>query len=284
MYGTKFCIGIIGGANVSDGEQIRIFKETGFDAVFAGWNKHLFDCKRAADKNGMMMHFVHGPFGNMPEVWAGGELGDKYTDQLIRCIEDTAAIDCRIVVLHPHCFVEKEHNVTEAGINNFHKVAERAAQLGVKIAFENVEHTEYLDALMDSFAGDGTVGFCWDTGHELCFTPNTDHIAKYGDRLLCVHLNDNLGVKRFDGQTAWSDDIHLLPFDGIRDWKSAMDSLNACGYNGILTLEVGKNSRDDRHDNDKYSRMPFYEYVAECYNRACRLAYMKNGMKGMSND
>lgn len=280
MYGTKLCVGLIGGANVSDREQIRVFKQTGFDGFFAGWNKALFDCKKAADEYGMFLQSVHGPFAHMPEIWAGGELGDKYTNQLIECVEDTARVESPLVVFHPNCYVEKEPKVTEIGIENFHKVAKRAAEVGVKIAFENVEHIEYLEALMDSFVGDATVGFCWDTGHEMCFEPHVDHIARFGDRLLGVHLNDNLGVKRFDGQTAWSDDIHLLPFDGIRDWKKAMDSLNACGYNGVLTMEIGKNSRDDRHDNDKYSRMSFYEYVAEVYARACRLAYMKNGMNG----
>ena len=30
------------------------------------------------------------------------------------------------------------------------------------------------------------------------------------------------------------------------------------------------------NENDKYKKMPIEEYVAECYVRACKVAYMKN--------
>lgn len=44
-------------------------------------------------------------------------------------------------------------------------------------------------------------------------------LDKYGDRLIATHLNDNLGVSDFDGKVTWTDDLHLLPFDGIIDWR-----------------------------------------------------------------
>ena len=44
-------------------------------------------------------------------------------------------------------------------------------------------------------------------------------LALYGEKLICTHLNDNLGIKDFEGKTTWHDDLHLLPFDGIADWN-----------------------------------------------------------------
>ena len=48
--------------------------------------------------------------------------------------------------------------------------------------------------------------------------------------------------------------------------------LNKCGYNDILTFELNNKSKPNRHENDKYDRMPIEEYIAECYIRACRFA------------
>lgn len=43
--------------------------------------------------------------------------------------------------------------------------------------------------------------------------------ALYGDRLLCTHLNDNLGIKDYTGQITWRDALHLLSFDSIGNWQ-----------------------------------------------------------------
>ena len=85
-------------------------------------------------------------------------------------------------------------------------------------------------------------------------------------------------MSKFDGTIFWTDDLHLLPFDGIIDWKKAMERLNKCGYNDILTFELSKKSKPNRHENDKYFKMTIEEYISECYVRACKIAYLKNGM------
>ncbi len=101
-------------------------------------------------------------------------------------------------------------------------------------------------------------------------------LDKYGDRLIATRLNDNLGVSDFDGKVTWTDDLHLLPFDGIIDWREAADKLKRCGYDGILTFELLKYGKPGRHENDLYSKMSVEEYIAQCYIRACRFAHMKN--------
>ena len=39
MYKTKLCLGISGQFGISEKEQIRLFKETGFDAYFWEWKR-----------------------------------------------------------------------------------------------------------------------------------------------------------------------------------------------------------------------------------------------------
>ena len=279
MYGTKLCLGLMGGLNVDSEEQIRALHMAGFDGFFSGWNKSIFKYRELADKFGMIYQSIHAPFANTDKIWKGGPDGDKYTNELIACVEDCAKVNVPILVVHPYSSFTEFPGTTEVGLENFRKIVKKAEELGVKIAIENVHHPKLLDELFEEFKGNDAVGFCWDTGHEMCYTYGDDHIAKYGDRLIATHINDNLGKTRHDEELTWHDDLHLLPFDGIIDWKDVCDRLNACGYNGILTFELNKNSRPNRYDNEKYAKMGYHEYIAECYNRACRIAYMKNGFK-----
>ena len=123
---------------------------------------------------------------------------------------------------------------------------------------------------MNAFKNEKSVGFCWDTGHELCYNPGTDMAALYGERLLVTHLNDNLGVRDFGGKTTFIDDLHLLPFDGIADWDRICRELS--GFDGALSFELNTKSKPGRHENDCYGAMPLEIYLAEAFKRACRVA------------
>ncbi len=160
-------------------------------------------------------------------------------------------------------------------MRNFSVVVDEAERLGVKIAFENTEGEEYLAYLMEVFKDRECVGFCWDTGHEMCYNHSTDMMALYGDRILCTHLNDNLGIKYFNGEIIFLDDLHLLPFDGVADWDDIVFRLNKYGFNDMLTFELNTISKPDRTENDFYGRMKINDYLTEAYKRACRVAMLK---------
>ena len=113
----------------------------------------------------------------------------------------------------------------------------------------------------------------------MCYNRSRDMLALYGDRLVCTHINDNLGIRNFDGNITWTDDLHLLPFDGIADWDNIADRLNAHGYNGTLTFELNRESKPDRHDNDRYASMDDADYFARAYAAACRFAALKERRK-----
>jgi len=130
--------------------------------------------------------------------------------------------------------------------------------------------------LLEHFKDNDSVGFCWDSGHEMCYNYSKDLLALYGDKLIATHLNDNLGISNFGGRIYWTDDLHLLPFDGIADWDGIAKRLDRCGFNGIMTFELNIRSKPDRHENDIYTKMTIEEYIAECYKRACRVAVKRH--------
>lgn len=274
MWKQKLCLGLMGGPGNSVPEQIAELKEVGYDAFFTGWRAgaKVVDWAKAAKESQMIYQSIHVGWDHAAHMWHGDEeLGNAGIAEMTACLEDCARAEVPIMVAH--AFVGfKDHSPTEIGLERFGKVIRAAEKLGVQIAFENTEGEEYLVALMDAFGNSPAVGFCWDTGHQLCYNPDTDMMARYGSRLLGTHINDNLGVRDFGGKTFWHDDLHLLPFDGIADWQDVAAKIKNSGFTGPLTFELNIVSKPDRRENDPYGRMPLADYLTAAYIRACRVA------------
>ncbi len=279
MWKTKLCLGTNSDFGISTEDQIRLFQKVGFEGFFTEWHDGcaIAEWRGIADECGMIYQSVHAPFGRAADFWEGGEKAQIAVEELKRCLNDCARNGVPIMIAHAFIGFDR-HNPTDAGIESFKKVAEEAERLGIKIALENTEGEEYLAALMNGLKDYSCIGFCWDSGHEMCYNHSQNMLAIYGDRLLCTHLNDNLGIRNFDGSITWIDDLHLLPFDGIADWQNNVSRLNQCGYNGILTFELNKKSKPNRYDNAIYDKMPIEEYITEAYKRACRIAVMKQSL------
>ena len=280
MWKTKLCLNTLNRA-MPKKEQIALIKEAGFEGFFTGWKRDedLLDIREFADSIDMYFQSVHAPFLGAANMWRGGAAAEAALDELMSCLEETARAGVKIMVCHAWIGFYTGEVPTECGIENYRKLVLRARELGVKIAFENTEGEEFLAALLEAFADYDNVGFCLDTGHETCYNRDTDLLALYGDRLIATHINDNLGVKRFDGVIAPTDDLHLLPFDGVKDWGDFAKRMKKCGYGGgELTFELKLASHKGRHDNDIYQAMPFEMYLAEAYKRACRVATLINNI------
>lgn len=278
MYKSTLCLGTNNQFELSTEEQIKLFKKAGFDAFFTSWDDNIIRYRELADELDLIYQSVHAPFNNAAKMWKSDTDAQQALNELLCCVKECAKADVPLVVIHPYIGFEVGANISECGIENFRIVVEEAQSVGIKIAFENVEGEEYLDALMNNFKNYENVGFCWDSGHEMCYNKGKDMLSLYGDRLIATHINDNLGVSDSKGDIFWTDDLHLLPFDGIIDFQNVVSRLNKCGYDDILTFELNRYSKPNRHENDKYAKMPIEEYISECYIRACRVAYMKNGI------
>lgn len=254
---------------------IRMFKEAGFDAFCTPW-KHgdpIEEYAAYGKELGMIYQSIHAPFGGSADMWHGTEEEQKEAvDELIECIKVCQTNNIPIMVAHVYIGFYDDKSPNATGIENYGKVIAEAEKRNVKIAFENTEGEEYLTEIMKTFSSSKAVGYCWDTGHEMCYNYSKDMTALYGDKLIATHLNDNLGIKDYDGKITWHDDLHLLPFDGIADWDDRMARLDRCGFNEIMMFELNTKSKPNRHENDCYGKMPLEEYLADVYKRACRLA------------
>lgn len=273
MWKRKLCLATSGQFARPVDEQIRLFAAAGFEGFFTGWtpDEDIARYAATARAENMLYQSIHAPFTRMAEMWRGDESGDGALAELIACLRVCA--DNAVPIMVAHAFIGfKEHAPTEIGVERFVRLAREAETLGVRLAVENTEGEEYLAAVMDACRDIPAVGFCWDTGHELCYNHSRDMTALYGDRLIATHLNDNLGIRDFGGEITYIDDLHLLPFDGIGDWDGIARRLNECGFSGPLTFELNTLSKPNRHENDGYAALPLEQYLALAYGRACRVA------------
>jgi sugar phosphate isomerase/epimerase len=110
----------------------------------------------------------------------------------------------------------------------------------------------------------------------MCYNYSEDILGALGNRLMVTHLNDNLGISGFDGKIYWTDDLHLLPYDGVADWDDNIRRLKKAKRVSILNFELSVSSKPGRHENDIYARMTPVEFYTEAYRKACRIAYRYN--------
>jgi sugar phosphate isomerase/epimerase len=277
MFRQKMCLNLSESFHLPNEEQLKLFKQVGFDAFFPCYttDEALFTVAKSAQEAGLEIQSVHAPFGYAADVWREGEKGEAALQDLIACVKASGKVGAPIVVIHPYIGFYTGETPTTLGLSRYEKLVAVAKEANVKLAFENVEGEEFLAAIMEHFKGDETVGFCWDSGHEQCYNWGKDMLAVYGDRLLCTHLDDNLGISRLDGKIYFTDDLHLLPFDGVVDWRDAAKRLNDAGYFGTLTFEMKISNSPNRHEHDGYMKMTTEEYVTQVYARACRFAEIK---------
>lgn len=272
MKGKKLGVDLGGGVDIPIEEQLPIIAAAGFDGFFTCYwdDERMQKLARLSKEYGLDFQSVHAPFSDIEAVWREGERGESFLQYLLRSLESTAQIEVPVMVCHAYKGFYTGEQPTSLGIDRLSRLVSRASTLGVTLAFENTEGEEFLAAVMNAFKGEKCVGFCWDSGHEQCYN-GKDVLALYGDRLAFTHLNDNLGVTDYEGKINWTDDLHLMPFDGILDWQDAVDRLKKTGFDGPLTFELKRKDKLNRHTHDRYLKMTVEEYAAAAYARACRV-------------
>ncbi len=275
MYRHLLGMNVFDSLEIPVEKQIEMLCETGFEAFFTPWKKGcpIKQWAKTAEEAGMIYQSVHAPFGGTADLWHGSAQEAKAAfDDITACVHDCSENGIGLMISHCYIGFDGIVDITEEGLERYGKIIDEAEKCGVNIAFENTEGEEYLSKLLEVYGSRNNVGFCLDSGHEMCYNFSKDLLSLWGDKLIATHLNDNLGIRDYNGRIYWHDDLHLLPFDGIRDWDELAARLKKCGYKGILTFELNRNSKPNRHENDKYLRMSLQEYFTECYVRACRFA------------
>ena len=179
--------------------------------------------------------------------------------ELMVCLEAFAALGAKWMNLHPdrQAPLHGRSFVIERNLKTIGELLTPARKLGVGLMIENLPEefntAQELGQLLDPLPD---LGLHLDIGHANLRTDrNTaeDILAHYGSRLKHVHLHDNKGG---------SADLHLPLGAGNIDSAYYIRLLQACGYDGTVTLEV---FTPDRRYLD-YSR----ELLLQMWNKAAQ--------------
>lgn len=208
---------------------IKLMAELGFQATFTGDFDEAYHYSVANDlaKYGIEYETIHAPFNGINAMW--GDDGEQMYARLTHTVDMCALSGAGIAIIHLSSG-DNAPSINEVGMSRFTRLVEYASKKGVKIAFENQRKIANLAWALETFKDSDNVGFCWDCGHEGCFTPGREYMPIFGNQLICTHIHDNMGI--------YNGDDHMIPFDGRLNFDKVADHLRKSGYNGSLMLEV----------------------------------------------
>ena len=247
-------------------QVLPLLRQAGFDAISPAWqaDSQMETIANTAAKCGLTLQSLHGQLRGIPGMWSREESeSTKIFSELMAGLQECHRYGFPIMVVHPWTGFDYHFDPHTTYYQNFDRLMEQAHKLDIRIAFENLEGAEFLYALLDRYP---QAGFCWDSGHEQCYDPDTDFLGKFGDRLIMTHLNDNYGIT---GPTIRSeDDLHLIPGDGIADWHEHIRRLQKAQPQDILNFELKLRPKGDRCTTDLYSHLPLEEFFRRASERA----------------
>lgn len=244
-------------------ERYHLIKQAGFDGVLIWWSENVYcpgfrSLPDLARNEGLYVENIHAPYEGITNLWLDNLEGEDVTDRLIGCVEDCYIHEIPTMVVHPTSGTAPSPNDT--GLDRIKRIVERAEKRRVNVAFENLRRTEYLQYVLGHIDSE-RLGFCFDSGHHHCRTPEQDLLSMNGSRLMALHLHDNAGYIKGDSP----EDEHKMPFDGTIDWPTTMKKIADAGYTGATTLEI-----DFRYENLKAD-----EFLKIAFSRAMRLEELR---------
>lgn len=252
-------------AGINEITVLEMAKSHGFEAITTSLTNVNDVCalKNRADTLGVEFGYLHAPFRGINTMW---ETGDSYRNIYSGMLEAiTSASECGVKAVVTHVSSGwSAPCVNDLGLSRFDDLVEFATKKGVVLAFENLRKVGNLATLMDRYEKSDNVRFCFDCGHEHCYTKTVSWIDIFTDKLIATHIHDNLGRDLHDKVS--DNDSHWLPFDGNYNYHKMMRRLDKYGYSGPLLLEVFNTTRGD------YSIMSGDEFLKTCYDRINRIS------------
>lgn len=244
---NKLGLNFVGSFGLSVDDFAKIMGEHGFEKTFSGMCESDEQMAQFAEdfaRHGITYDTIHSPFSHINDMW--------YDDDNGMLLELKTAVDRCVIANAPILVVHLSSGLvppppTDVGRGRFIELVDYATSKNVKIAFENQRMLGNIGWAFEQFR-DENVGFCWDTGHEYCFTPGRRYMPLFGNRIICTHIQDN--TCEFDV------DRHLIPFDGNIPFDFVASQLREVDYKGTLMLEVFPRFQPPKYDS-------YQDYTAE---------------------
>ena len=168
-------------------ERYRLIKEAGFDGVLLWWNDSLDrnDYRggpQIVRKAGLFIENIHTPFQVQDNIWLDNLDGDAAVDCYLQCVADCAEFEIPTMVVH---LPDDDKPCNALGLDRIKRIAQKAEQLGVYVALENLHNLTNLSYVLEQV--DSTrIGFCYDCRHHYRYYPSHDLLSMYGSKMMAL--------------------------------------------------------------------------------------------------
>ena len=224
----KHRLGIIADClpGVAEIDALEKIRKAGFDMVFSSEYdpKTVYKIKEKCDRLGLSLDFLHAPFRGINDFWIPGLAYRGLRNGIYGSIDAASEAGVPMIVCHVSSGWFPPQ-LCDVGFQRFDDLVDYAISKNVKIAFENLRKVGNLAAILERYEKVPEVGFCYDCGHEHCYTETVHFLELYGNRVFCTHIHDNHGQK----------DEHLTIGEGDIDFRRVVGMLP--NYDGRFIIE-----------------------------------------------
>lgn len=189
------------------------------------------------EKAGKRTPTYHCPYGTDWDLSSVDEAMRKAAmERLVGLFPQAHRLSAGILVEHPSWepVAEEERPARIASLRkSLEELSPVLKKEGFRMAMEDLPRTclghtaEELMAILEGL--DDTFGVCFDVNHLNGRSAGIpDAVRLFGKRLYCLHISDYYG----------GDECHLVPGDGVIDWRAFNAALCEIGYEGDYNYEV----------------------------------------------
>jgi sugar phosphate isomerase/epimerase len=199
---------------------------------------YLDNLKACAQKNGLAIHQLHGPFPC--EDFATEEGRQRQLEHFKKGILGAERLGCKKMVIHPWMPGLETNSPSEdeipLNIRLLKQLAPFARAHGVTVCLENVAAPNgtimsYIESVKKVLDGvdDEYIKSCLDTGHFNAVGKDIYSAIKLlGGHLAALHVHDD----------RYGQDRHLWPYQGEVDWDGFTRGLKEISFQGVISLET----------------------------------------------
>lgn len=245
-------------------ESLKIIASTGFNNVSFWWGDQFredYDQPKAlfaqlARRAGLNIENIHADYEGINSLWEDKQDSEELVKRYLSDVDDCYNNQIPTMVMHLTTGTNPPMP-NELGIERMKRIVERAEQKNINIALENTRKIEHLDFVYKKIKSD-RLKFCYDSGHEHCFTKGKNLLDQYGDKLIALHLHDNDGTA----------DQHRIPYEGTIKWNEIALQLKRNHYNGSITIEAANTF------SEKYKDLSAEQFLFEAYKKANEISLL----------
>lgn len=181
-----------------------------------------------------MTFSVHSAIADTNVAAVNSRMREATAMELLSEMEAAGEMGATTITVHPGIINLAVSDIRERSIaaaQDTMRVLDRAqTEYGVRVAVENMPNFQVMLGIsaeeLDRIVGPTDLGICFDIGHANTSGQIDAMVDTFSDRIVNVHIHDNLGVK----------DDHMTIGEGQIDFRSVISKLRS--YKGTYIIEA----------------------------------------------